>query len=201
MSISKRPITKWIKDIIIFAIGILLIVAGATSSGAAKDAISNIIGVTIIIVGALSLCFALYATLVLKDGFIILGTPGIILISLGICFLVTKHAMAIIVILLETVPYLLIAVGTIFLCDAIFAMIRAKKVDKSIILLLIPELVVALTAIVLGILCLPINNGSPIISDNVQLIVLGIIVIIYALYAFLLTVVKSKKLANLRLGL
>ncbi len=200
MNITKRPITKWIKDIIVLTIGILLIVAGATSSGDAADAISIVIGVALIVVGALSLCLALYVTFALKEGFVVLGGPGIVMISLGVCFLVTKHAMNMIKIVLETIPYLLIAVGVIFLCDAIFAMIKAKKIDSRAILYLIPEFVVSIAAIVLGILCLPINNGSAIITEGVQLIVLGIIVIIYSIYAFLLTVVKNKSLANLMTG-
>ncbi len=201
MDLTKKPLSKWLKDVITLVVGILLIIAGATGKGGYTDAISQVIGITLIVLGSICVLFALFVGCKLRSGFILLGTPGTIMLLLGISLLVKLWAGAVIKNILIIIPYLVIAVGIIFLVDALMSTIFTCKNDKKAFLYMLPEYIIGAAALVIGILCLVEKDGSPIIHTNVQLIVLGVIVCLYAVYDFLLTVVKlPKAIAVIKLG-
>ena len=201
MDLTKKPLSKWLKDIITLVVGILLIIAGATGEHGYTDAISQVIGITLIVLGSICVLFALFVGCKLRSGFALLGAPGTIMLLLGISLVMKLWASAVIKNLLTIIPFLVIAIGVIFLVDALMLTIFAGKKEKKSFVYMLPEYIFSIAALVIGILCLVEKDGSAIIHSNVQLIVLGIIVCLYAVYDFLLTVVKlPKSIAVVKLG-
>lgn len=200
MDLTKKPLGKWLKDIITLVVGILLIIAGATDRN--TNAISQVIGITLIVVGSICVLFALYVGCKLKSGFVLLGTPGTLMLLVGVSLVVELWANHVIANVLIVIPYIVIAVGIVFIVDAVMSTIFTSKIDKKAFLYMLPELIIGVAALVLGILCLvKVNNGQAIINDNVQLVILGVIVCLYSVYDFLLTVVKlPKAISVIRLG-
>lgn len=196
MSLVKQNLGKWIQAAIILVCGILCIVAGAAMGGnnpeAAGDALNGIsltIGIVLIVVGSLSFCLAVFASVLSKKGFALIAFPGALIIALGISLVVAKYAAALIDILLTVVPYLLIAIGVVILVDAILKLVAAIKAKKTSQLLvsLIVSFIVATVAIVLGFLCV---GNDPVIAKNVQLIVFGIVVVLNGVAQFVSTFYK-----------
>ncbi len=124
----------------------------------------------------------------------LLGTPGTIILLVGVSLVVELWANGVIANILKVIPYIVIAVGIVFIVDALMSTIFTCKKDKKAFLYMLPELIIGVIALVLGILCLVKGeNGQSIINESVQLIVLGVIVCLYAVYDFLLTVIKLPK--------
>lgn len=193
MDTSKKPVAKWVKYLIVLAIGILMIVAGAIANSGADDAMSIVVGVVLMVFGVAFLFAAFFLTNTFKRGFLFFGIPGAFLVLVAVSLFVEKWFFDIITFFLLLVPYLLLAIGFALIADAILKVIHAKGNAGKAILILLPEMILALAALVLGILCLKINNGQPVIPQTVQLIILGVIVCVYAVYEFLLTVIKLPK--------
>ncbi len=192
MNLAKKPLSIWLKDVITLVIGILLIITGATGKGGYTDAISYIIGITLIVVGACCVLFALYVGIKTRKGFILLGAPGTVMVLLGISLVVNLWATFIIAYILVVIPYLVLAVGFVLIIDAIMRSIFEFKENKKSFLIMLPQLILGAVSLILGVLCLIVNkDGEPIISTNVQLIVLGIIVTLNAISSFSLTVVNK----------
>ncbi len=191
MNLAKKPLSIWLKDVITLVIGILLIITGATGKGGYTDAISYIIGITLIVVGVCCVLFALYVGIKTRKGFILLGAPGTVMVLLGISLVVNLWATFIIAYILVVIPYLVLAVGFVLIIDAIMRSIFEFKENKKSFLIMLPQLILGAVSLILGVLCLIENNGQPIISTNVQLIVLGIIVTLNAISSFSLTVVNK----------
>ena len=196
MSFVKERLGKWIEAAIILTVGILCIVAGAKMGGndweAAKnalDSISLVLGIILIVVGSLAVVLGIVVVLLAKKGFLPVALPGGVLLAFGISLVVGKYAASLIGLFLYVLPFLLICVGAVILGEAIFTLVFAikdKKV-KSVLVLVIVFAIVAITAIVLGALCL---GDDPVIKTNVQLIVFGIVLILMALLQVLSTFVK-----------
>lgn len=194
MQFVKERLSKWIQAAIILVVGILLIVAGAAYSGGdistgndSMDAISLVLGIILIIVGGLSLILAVVAGVLTKKGFGAIAFPGAILLAFGISMVVVKYAAVLIALLLAVVPYLLICVGAVVLGDAIFNLVlalKAKALKKALVGVII-GCVVGVVAIVLGALCI-----ADVIQSGAQLIVLGVIVCLVAVFQVALTFVK-----------
>ena len=187
---------KWIQGAITLVVGILCIVAGAAIGGndyaSAEDAltaISTVLGVVLVVVGSLSLLLAVVAGILAKKSFAAVAVPGAFLLAIGISLLAAPYAYTLIGILIHVVPFVLIVVGAVLLADTIYTLVRgilAKNV-KAVLVPVIFSALIAVAAIVLGALCVGTN---PVIPQNVQLIVFGIIVCLVAALQILLTFVK-----------
>ena len=199
MEFVKERLGKWIISAIIITIGVLCIVAGAKlgqnslesvlNAQDTIDAISMVLGIVCLVVGGLSFCLAVLFGVLAKRSFGAVALPGVVLIAVGASIVVLKYAYSLIELLLKVSPYLLIAVGGVLLLDAVFTFVlalRSKKAKPSIVAFVCTA-VVAVTAIVLGALCI---GDNPVIEYGVQLIVFGVIVILSGLLKLLSTFVK-----------
>lgn len=198
--VSER-LGKWISSAIVIVIGILCIVAGAKFGSGSFDpsavdtvkAISLTLGITMIVVGSLSLCLSLIVMLVTKGrGFVTVAIPGAFLLAVGISLVVHKYAFDLIMIIIRIVPFLLLTLGAVVLLDACFTLVRAikEKKVKAALFAIIFAFLLAVGSIVLGALCV---GDNPVIKENVQLIVFVIIVTLSGLLSLLSTFVKVNK--------
>ena len=195
MIFVKERLSKWIQAAIILVIGILCIVAGAQLSndiGASQDAVNAIsltLGITMIVVGALSLCLAIFVGISIGKGFAAVATPGAMLLAIGVSLVVLKYAFDFIAIFISVVPYLLLAMGGVTLLEGCFILLKAirTKQVKAAIIEVIAGFIIAAVAIVLGALCI---GENPVIAKDAQLIIFGIIVALVGLFQFLATFVK-----------
>ena len=196
MSFVKERLGKWIEAAIILTVGILCIVAGAKMGGNdweaaqnALDSISLVLGIILIVVGSLAVVLGVVVALLAKKGFLPVALPGGVLLAFGISLVIGKYAASLIGLFLYVLPFLLICVGAVILGEAIFTLVFAfkdKKVKEALVLVIVFA-IVAVTAIVLGALCL---GKDPVIKTNVQLIVFGIVLILMACLQVLSTLVK-----------
>lgn len=199
MNFVLERLGKWIEAAVLLTIGILCIVIGVKVGNAGvadifsaqdeADAISLILGIVLIVVGALSLCLAILVGVLTKKSFATLALPGGLLLAFGVSLVVVKYAYGLINLLITIVPYLLIAIGAVVLLDVVFTFVLAVKAKdtKAALPAFICGAIVALTAIVLGALCI---GNDPVIKQNVQLIVFGIILCLVAAFRVLVTFVK-----------
>lgn len=196
MEFVKKSISTWIVAAIILVVGILCIVAGAQIGGdyeavmSADDtikAISLTLGISFLVVGSLGIILALVGSIFAKKGFAAgVGVAGVVL-AVGIWLVATKSAGTLIDLLLSFVPYVLVVVGGIMLIDATFKLvdgIKAKEVKKALPAVIVGYVVAAI-AVVMGALCL-----ADVIKGNVQLIIFGILVAVYAVFMVLGTFVN-----------
>lgn len=196
MKFVKENLSNWIQAAIILTVGILCIVAGATlgnnNLSAASDsikAISLVLGIALIVVGALSLGLAVFAGILAKKGFASIAYPGAAVLAVGISMVVAKYAYDFIAILLIVIPYLLLCIGAVILGDALFTFIlaiKAKETNKGLVGFIV-GCVIAAIAITLGALCV---GNDPVIKYGVQLIVFGIVVVLVAAFKVLFTFIK-----------
>ena len=196
MQFVQERLGKWIYAAIIIVVGILCIVAGAAMGGndyeTAADslnAISTVLGVVLVIVGSLSIVLAILVAVLAKKGFAAVAMPGAFLLAIGISLLAYPYAYSLIGILIHVVPYILIVVGAVILADAIYTLVKAilAKQTKTVLVPVICSAILGVTCIVLGALCVGTN---PVIAQNVQLIVFGIVVILVGVLQVLLTFVR-----------
>ena len=182
----QSAITTWVTAAIVLTVGILCIVAqnadGNASSGA-QDAISIVLGVTLIVVSTLGLVLNI---LVLKRAASAITLANGIILALGIYLVVEKTAAGLLYILTNYAAYVLTVVGALFVCDAILVLVfgLVKKADvKTILVPVCVEAIIGAVALVLGILALPSVN----VIDK-RLTIFGIILIVYALFLVLVGV-------------
>lgn len=194
MELVKRALPKWILAATVLTVGILLIVAGASyneSSVDAINAISTVMGAVLIAVGGLSLLLGIFATIKIKKNLAVLCAPGAMLVAIGVSLVVVQFAGEIILIFLKVVPYVLIALGAIIVADSVFNLVKVLKAkEKKCAALTIPAFIVGTVSIILGALSI---GKKPVISDQAQIIILGILLILYALVIVALTFVKMPK--------
>ncbi len=196
MQFVKERLGKWITAAIVLVVGILCIVAGAAMHGqdveAASDAlkaISIVLGIVLIIVGALALVMSIVVAVLAKKGFVAVAIPGAVLLAFGISLVAQPYAAELIDLFLTILPYLLLCVGAVILGDAIFNLImgiKAKDV-KGVLVGVIVEFIVAAAAITIGALCV---GADSVIPGATQLIIFGIIVCLAACLLVVLTFVK-----------
>lgn len=194
MELVKRALPKWILAATVLTVGILLIVAGASyneSSVDAINAISTVMGAVLIAVGGLSLLLGIFATIKIKKNLAVLCAPGTLLVAIGISLVVVQFAGEIILILLRIVPYVLIAIGALIIADSIFNLIKILKTEeKKHAALTVPAFILGAISVILGALSI---GQKPVIKEQAQIIILGILLILYALIIVLLTFVKMPK--------
>jgi hypothetical protein len=182
----QSAITTWVTAAIVLTVGILCIVAqnaDGNAAGNAYDAISIVLGVTLIVVSTLGLVLNI---LVLKRAASAITLANGIILALGIYLVVEKTAAGLLYILTDYAAYVLTVVGALFVCDAILVLVfgLVKKADvKTILVPVCVEAIIGTVALVLGILALPSVN----VIDK-RLTIFGIILIVYALFLVLVGV-------------
>lgn len=193
MDLVKRSLSRWIQAALILVIGILCIVAGASGNGNpntaqnATDAISIVIGIVLIVIGALAVILALVLGIMAKKGFAANAITGGFALAIGISLLCNHYAAGLIGLLIYVVPFILIVIGSIIFADGIYLLIRGivAKETKKVLVPSIISMVIGVAAIMLGALCL---NGN-VIGYNVQFIIFGIVLCVVAALMVLLTFV------------
>lgn len=203
LALVKKSLTKWVEAAVILVIGILCIVAGAqfnsysSATGDTLNTISMVLGISFLVVGSLGIVLALIAAIFSRLGFLNAALPSGTALAIGIWFVVNKRAYEMIDLGISFVPYLLIVVGAIVLLDTLFIILSSVKSNtmKTALPSIIIGFIIAASAIVLGCLCI---GSDPVISGGAQLIIFGILVIIYSCFMVLETfisiptVVKAK---------
>ena len=190
MDLVKKSLSKWIQAAIILTVGILCIIAGANTDTSAKaaDTISIVIGIVLVIIGALSVILTVLIGILAKKSFAGNAIAGGFALAIGISLLCNHYAMGLIGLLIYVIPFILIVLGSIILADGVYLLVRgilAKKVGEILVASIV-IMIIGLTALVLGILCV---NGN-VISGNIQCVVFGIVVSFIALMMVLLTFVR-----------
>lgn len=189
MKLVRQNLSKWILAAIVLVCGILCIVAGASinngGAAGAADAISMVLGITLIIVGSLSVALAVFVTVSEKKGFATVALAGAVVLAIGISLVVGKYAFDLIGLFLYIIPYLLLALGIVLVADSVFKCVFARKFLVSVVV----ALCVGVVAIVLGALCV---GNDPVIKQDVQLIVFGVIVVLTALLQFAVPFLKPR---------
>ena len=179
MELVRKSISKWIVSAVVLVIGILCIVAGAASGETSADAytgISMTLGITLLVIAGLSLVVSLIATILSKGkvAFITTAAASAATLATGIFFIADKYlGSTLIWIFLNYVPYFLLSVGVLVL---VFGF--ANKDSKNAIITAVFEFVMAAVVIVLGALMV---GNDPVITKDVQIIIFGIVLIIYSL--------------------
>lgn len=193
MELLKKSLGRWLVNILTFIVGILLIVAGAkyNSATGAMDAISMLLGITLIIISSISLILSFLLMVVVRKGFAASGILSGLLLSLGIWFVSYKTASSLILLTISLLPIVLIVLGVIFLIDSIdefcfHIRFREMEFDTAHAITLT---CISLASIILGILCVVKREGGldTLIPINVQLILFGIVMMVEALFQFLTT--------------
>lgn len=195
MELIKKSLGKWITNVLVFVVGILCIISGATygssSSIDSMNAISMILGITLIVVSSISFFASLILLFITKKSLMSSSVVSGLLLSVGIWFVTTKTVGTLISLTLSFIPIVMIVLGAILLADCLygfFFFFRYKEVKQKIAPTIVMTLV-ALFAIIFGSLCLVTKDGSPIIGYNVQLIILGVILMLEAVLQILSTFV------------
>ena len=189
MELVKRSLSKWINAAIVLTLGILIIIMGAAKDKAAGDsanAISMVLGIVSIIIGSLALVLAIVTGIVAKKSFASAALSAGVTLALGISLVVGKYAAGLIALFLYIIPFMLIVLGAVIVADGVYTLVLAISKKCSVFAEVI-DIIVGLTAVVLGCLCV---GNNPVIPQNAQLITFGIIVVICACLIFLGTLVK-----------
>ena len=197
MELVKRSLSTWVNAAILLTVGILIIVSGAllgnnslADLGNAKDtldAISMVLGIVLLVVGGIALIFAICVSILAKKSFLAASLAAGVVVALGISLVVLKYAASVIMLLVGILPYLLLVLGALVAADGIYNLVRSIKAKASFIAPIF-EIVLGAAAIVLGALCV---GEDPVIAQNVQLIVFGIVVVLEACLMVLSTFVKT----------
>lgn len=199
MELVKRSLSKWINAAILLTVGILIIVSGVLMGNAdlgdilngdvqdTLNAISLVLGIVLLVVGGLSLILAVCVNIVAKKSFLAASLSAGVIIALGISLVVLKYAANVIFIVVGVLPYLLLVLGALFACDGVYGLVRAIKAKGGLVSP-IASIVIGVVAIVLGALCV---GDDPVIAQNVQLIVFGIVICLEAVFMVISTFVKT----------
>ena len=192
MNLVRKSLSTWINAAIILTVGILIIVGGAvwlsnSNPENAFEAISIVLGVVALIIGSLSLLLAIWLGVMAKKSFLLPSLAGGVMLALGISLVVLKYAFPLIQLLVAILPYLLIVVGALFALDGCWSIYRSLKAKKS----LVPAIIVIVCGavlIVLGALCV---GNDPVIKNQVQLIIFGVVLVLEACFMVLSTLIKT----------
>ena len=176
----SKLLSKLIIGGVILTIAILcFIVNGKNQAGLdAFEAISVVIGVTLIVIASL----ALFATIFLKKRVLTPESAGAAsLLAVGIFFVCNKMIGGdILYYLVEYVPYELTVVGCVIIADAVVLIVRAAKAKTGGYELVIGEAVIGGITLLLGILALTVDG----IKEN-KFLILGVILLIYSIFVIL----------------
>ena len=170
--LEKKEIKTLIFSAILLVVGVLF----CCSLAMGNKAVSWIIGLSLIVFGIFCIINAFTSK---KDLMTVDGIIGAAIIAFGLLFAGNELTWVI----FNYIPFLLMAIGVIFIADAIIKIIKdnGKTTVKYII-----ELIIGVIALALG-LCLKFINGF---SDFCS-VILGVVLIIYSIYLFS-TILLSK---------
>lgn len=168
---SNDNLRTLIVSIVLLVIGILF----CCSLSMGTKALSIVIGISLIVLGATMLATSYLATKGLIAGVAIGGGS---VLAIGIMFIVDNLAGLII----GYVPFFLIVVGSIIIVDAILAV----ALRKEGIVVFVVEFLIGAIALVLG-CCLRYVDGF---AEYTALIV-GIIIILYSVYSIVKIFIKK----------
>lgn len=197
MKLVRKSLNKWIQAAIMLVVGILVIVAGAqmgkgSNPSDALNAISLVLGWTLIVIGSIGIVAGIFAAVVSHEAFATAAMSGGIILAAGIWFCVYREAANLMGVLIGFIPFVMIVVGCILAVDTLLLVINAirQKAMKMALPAVIFGVIMAVVSIVLGALCIAKGNGGDtIIPGNVQLIIFGIVVLVYAIFMGLSTFV------------
>ena len=174
MNLVRKNLSKFIEGAILLTLGILFIILGATKdNGGARDTVSIIIAVVLLIVGVLSLVLVIVAGIKSKASFAAVGVTSAVLIGVAISLLDKKWAVDIVQFILFVLPYVLICVGAVIIADGILVLVRTLRA-KGAALPAVLTIVTGAVALTIGCLCI---GDNPVIKQDAQLVIFGIIVV------------------------
>lgn len=171
LKINNEKARTLVVSIVLLVIGILF----CCSLSMGLKALSIVIGVSLIVLGAVLLVTSYMATKGLIAGAAIGGAA---LLAIGIWFIVDNLASMILV----YIPFFLIVVGCIFIVDAILAI----AVRKEGVVAFVVEVLIGAIALTLG-CCLRYVDGF---AEYTALIV-GIVIILYSVYSIIKIFMKK----------
>lgn len=190
LTLIKKHYQKLIFSVVTFIVGILCIIVGAASGEASAEAYQNIgrvIGVSLIIVGSIAVVAALVLTIFTRRNAIGLAGGSASILAAGIYLAVNQTVCgSLIYLFILYVPYLLLVIGCLSLCEVIVTALLSIKQEslKNILVTLILGSIGGVIAVVIGALAV---GDDPVISHNVQMIIFGVILIIVAIVLILNT--------------
>lgn len=207
MEFVKKSLMKWIEAALILVVGILVIVAGAQMGDTSVDALINggngsaetlasislVLGWSFIVIGSLGILGSLLGSIFSKAGFAAAAIGAGVTLAIGIWLAVRQQAGNLMFVLIGFVPFVMIVVGSVLAVDAgfiCFKGIKEKAVKKALPAVIFGA-IIAIASIVLGALCIATKEGGDtVIASNAQLIIFGVILVIYALFLVLATFVS-----------
>ena len=173
MAKKKFDFTKLILPIALLTIGILFCFSNAMGT----KALSILLGVGFIVVGAVGVFASLYATRSMLSTF---ALGGCFLIAVGI-LIITGNLVGL---LFELIPWLLIVYGSALIVDALFGAISKRMKAGT---LFIVELLLGVALLTLGICLLTVNGFAEFTG-----LVFGIALIVSAVYDIVLIAKKAR---------
>ena len=175
----SKLLSKLIIGGVILTIAILCFIANGDAKSGAFGAISVVMGVTLLVVGALTVL----ASILLKNRVLTLESAGAAsILALGI-FLVSEQEVGgtLLKYVVQYVPYELVVVGVLLLADVVFILVkRATNKTEGIMVPVIGEVVAGSITLLLGILALTVDG----IKNN-KFVILGVVLLIYSVFVIL----------------
>lgn len=173
MAKKKFDFTKLILPIALLTIGILFCFSNAMGT----KALSVLLGVGFIVVGAIGVFASLYATRSMLSTY---ALGGCFLIAVGILIIIDN----LVGLLLVLIPWLLIVYGSALIIDALFG-VASKRMGTGTLFVI--ELLLGVALLTLGICLLTVTGFAEFTG-----LVFGISLIISAAYDIVLIVKKAK---------
>ena len=197
MELVKKSYVKWTIASVILTLGIVSIIGGAAYQSNNLDKIVNAMtgtgiafGIVLILAGGLFLGLSVYNGIKGKVSFGMTAIIGGVIIAIGISIIVDQYIITLMGLVVQIIPYLLIVLGGIILADSILSLIRAAKEKQNLTSIIM--LALAVVAIIIGALSI---GGNPLIPQTAQLIILGILLVLAAIYIVVTTFIKMPKLS------
>lgn len=207
MELIKKSLSKWIEAVLVLVVGILVIVAGAQMGNTSMDALINgngsaetiksislVLGWSFIVIGSTGILGALISSIFAKADFAPAAIVSGVTLAIGIWLVVRQEAGKLMFVLIGFVPFVMIVVGAVLAAHAAFLVVNGirYKIVKRSLPAAIGGFAIAVVSIVLGSLCIAtVENGNTIIPSNVQLIIFGVILLVFALFLILATFIST----------
>jgi len=185
LSLIKKHYQKLIISVLTFIVGILCIIVGASSGETSAEAYQNIgrvIGVSLIVIGSISVVCALCLTILTRRNAIGLAGGSASILAAGIYLVVNETVCgSLILLFIYYVPYFLLVTGILSVAEVIVTALLSIKQDsfKNILITLIVGSIGGVIAIIIGALAV---GNDPVIPHDVQMIIFGVILMLIALF-------------------
>ena len=177
--LSKSEIYRILIPIMLIVVGVLFCLGTISSF---TNILSYIFGGLLIAIGLISLVIAIANKRTITD---IEGLSNALLIAFGVFVIITRLITGLNSFILDFIPVLLIALGAIFLFDAILAKIQSRSMSIAAFII---ELCIGVAALTLGILLLVLQDFG-----KYGMLTVGIILILYGVYALFLGIMATSK--------